>query len=195
MCTASTSTNDVDEQGRGDALDFRDPVAREHAHQDQPDRPVDHVLDEIAAAVALAPQQRRRRGGAVDHHRAEREQAQRGGEQDAVLQRLAPLRSHARQARLGVPFPFRVPHRDRALCGRRHSALTSTPADRSLLSLDELTKALSAGFEVGELVEARAGRRQQHHLPTPQPLPAPGDSSLETRHIRAPGRPRPSAPR
>ena len=43
-----------DEQRRGEALHFRDPVTREHAHDDQTGRPVGDVLDQVSAAVAVS---------------------------------------------------------------------------------------------------------------------------------------------
>jgi hypothetical protein len=68
-------------------LDHRVEVAAGHdVHADEADRAVCDVLDEEGGAVALALQQRPRRRRAVDHDRPEREQAQRRGEQEVVLQ-------------------------------------------------------------------------------------------------------------
>ena len=65
-----------DRQQRADhALHPGQPIAREHAHQHQADRPVDEELDQVGAAGAAALEQGRGRGGAVDHHRPERQQA------------------------------------------------------------------------------------------------------------------------
>src|SRR5262245_56467384 len=47
------------------------------------------------------------------------------------------------------------------------------------LSTDELAKALPAGFEVLELVEARAGRGEQDDLPRGCPRPRRGERALE----------------
>ena len=47
------------------------------------------------------------------------------------------------------------------------------------LSPHELAKTLAAGFEVGELVEARARRREQDHLPAPGRCARPRERPLE----------------
>ena len=68
-----------------------------------PTAPNDEVADELAGAVALAAEHADRRGRAVDHHRAEREQAQRRGHQDPVLER----RRDAPRRRLRAPLACR----------------------------------------------------------------------------------------
>ena len=109
-CTASTSTNDDASSGAVIALHFGDPVAGEHAHHDQADRPVGDELDQIALPLP-ALQQRRGRGGAVDHHRAERQQAQRRGQQDAVLERLRDRPGRVRRSRCDTRAATEALHR------------------------------------------------------------------------------------
>ncbi len=80
-----------------------------------------------------------RRGGAVDHHRAEREQAQRAVSSTRCSTGGRGGRAGGRRAA-----------RSRRLC--------SQPASTSA------RKCVAARLEVGVLVEARAGRREQHDL-------------------------------
>src|SRR6478735_6059853 len=59
--------------------------------RDQAQAPVREVADEEAGAIALALQERARRRRAVDHHCSEREEAERGGQEQVVLQGNGPL--------------------------------------------------------------------------------------------------------
>ena len=94
-----------------------------------------HVALEVVGGVARPREQRLRRARRVDHHRSAREQAERGGVEDRVL--------------------------DRALPGHQDGFLRPAP-DSS--PRDQRAEALAALLVVAELVEARAGGRQQHHL-------------------------------
>src|SRR6185437_11973792 len=108
-------------------------------------------------------QERGGRGRAVDHHRTEREQAERGRDQDALLERLARARGALAPA---VPAPSQgpsCPGRTGAPCrGCWHRELTSLRVTLTLQVFDQLAKSIATGFEVGELVEARTRRREQH---------------------------------
>jgi hypothetical protein len=77
------------QQRPGAAQEPVEAAARDHVHEHDADRAVDHVLDEEAAAVARALEQRPGRGGAVDHDGAEGQQAQCRRQEDVVLERLA----------------------------------------------------------------------------------------------------------
>ena len=128
----------------------------------QPDRAEDHELDEVGAAVALALQQRARRGRAVDHHRPERQQAERRGQQDALLERLRRSRGFAHVRPFLGLWTFGAPRgcwHPGSLRRRRAEACSGARADRC-----RDREALAASFVVGELVEARAGRGEQHDL-------------------------------
>ncbi len=118
------------QQRRGDALDFRHTVAREQPHQHQPHRAVHHILHEIPGPVALTLQQASRRGGAIDHHRAERQQTHRGGQQDPVLERPALLRGLP----VGASDPFSCSPVGTRAVRQTPFPLTSTSSHRSLLS-------------------------------------------------------------
>jgi hypothetical protein len=77
-----------EQQRRREVADAGQVHPRHDEHDREAERAVDDVLDQVGGAVALALQDRARRGGAVDHDRARSQQAQGGGEQDPVLQRL-----------------------------------------------------------------------------------------------------------
>src|SRR3954469_20715151 len=79
------------QERRGRPDDAVEVAPRDDVHADQPERAVDDVLDEEAGPVALPLQERARRRRAVDHHRPEGEEAERGGEEEVVLQRNGPL--------------------------------------------------------------------------------------------------------
>ena len=83
------------EQQRGrEAAHVLEAVAREQVHHDEPAGAVHEVLHEVRGAVAVPLEQRARRGGRVDHHRAAGEQAERGREEQSVLERLLPGSGH-----------------------------------------------------------------------------------------------------
>ena len=103
------------QQVRRVAADVLEALAGDDLHGDQPDRAVREVLDEVGGAVAVALQQRAGARRRVDHHRAAREQAERGGEQQPVLERLRLLASlhrswfrHAADALLPGLHPMRA---------------------------------------------------------------------------------------
>ena len=88
ILTATSSDERDRQQRRRQARQQLEAAAREELQHDEPDRAVGDVLDEVHRAVALALEQRPRRRRAVDHDRAGRQQAERRGEQDVVLDRL-----------------------------------------------------------------------------------------------------------
>ena len=133
-----------------------------------PQRAVHEVLDEVGGAVAVALEQRARRGRRVDHHRAAGEQAERGREEQSVLERLLPglwpsgLDSTGRAGRLPA----------------RHGAPLAVAS-----AVRERAEVLAALLERAVLVIGRACGRQQHDLArrrrrrAPRPPRAPGRRS------------------
>jgi hypothetical protein len=75
-------------RARGAQRDVQAP-ARDDIHEHDPDGAVGDVAHEERAAVPAPLEQRPRRRRAVDHDRAERQQAQRRGQDDVGLERLA----------------------------------------------------------------------------------------------------------
>src|SRR5204863_196870 len=111
------------------------------------------------------------------------QQAERRGQQHALLQRLLGARARG-------PASFRAVSRQPGARRRRTPAacaacsgcwhrgsLRRRRAEASLAR--ELAEALAASFEVAELVEARAGRREQHHLTWARSLPAGVHRAIE----------------
>ncbi len=119
-----------------------------------------------------------RRGGAVDHHRAEREQAQRRAEQDPVLERRrhAPALRRARRCR--------PPASGSPRAGRRPPSAVH----------HQRAEVLSPRLEVGELVKARARRREQHGLARSGGRRAPPRRRARGHRRDAAARRRPPAP-
>ena len=179
-CTAISSTNADAEQRAGQpAHGARGSTRAAKRSTHQPDRAVDDEADQRArAAGACRRSSAARRRGAVDHHRAAGEQAQRGGQQQAVLDRQ-PWRAAstavlgARSTRPGVGG-----NRSHPWClrrGRRNAfppARTPRPQRRAQAE-HEPPELLAARLEVAELVEARAGRAEQHDLARRRPRRAP----------------------
>jgi hypothetical protein len=85
-----------DQQRAGVAAHEVELDARDDLHRDQPDGPIADVLDQVRGPVPLALEHRAGRGGRVDHDGAAGQQAEGGGQQQSVLERL--LRSAHRTA-------------------------------------------------------------------------------------------------
>ena len=94
-----------DEQQRRDLPDLVEAVrASRTCITARPTAPYIDVLDEVRRPVALALEQRPRRRGRVDHHRPAGQQAERGGQQQSVLERLLPGPGH-QSARFDAAAP------------------------------------------------------------------------------------------
>ena len=180
ISTSSSSTNANEHEPRRVAAHVLEPVAREQVHRDQADRAVGEVLDEVRRAVALALEQRPRRGGRVDHDRAAREQAEGGGEQQSVLERLLSPAWH--QACFRRPAPDASRRRERI-----YVELDQGPGERP--------EVVAALLVAAVLVVRRAGGREQHDVAGRRGGARGRDGALEVAAVVQRRRPPGRAPR
>ena len=161
---------------------FATPSRASTRIDDEADRPVDDELDQIAAAVALSLQQRasprRRCRPSPRRTRAGRASRSAGCGARATAWPCAaagslPRLRRAPRARPPSARTRRAAPAEHPLSLRRRPRRQPLIAEQLAASDDELAKALPARFEVGELVEARAGRREQDDLARRRPLARP----------------------
>ena len=143
------------EEDAGDALQRPVVDTHEHDEEDEADDREQPLPLQVVGGVALGDRGPRR-AGAVHHDEAERDEPERDEHEQPVHDRHLEPSAGPRCS----PGPL---HRG------------SSSRER----LDELAEALAPLLEVPELVEARAGRRQQDDLARPRVRGRPGDCVLQ----------------